>query len=67
MTGEKARKRMTWAGAAIAVLFAVVGLYTVYAFLSYPDKHVPTDPAGAAQVQSGEYERQQQHPVELPK
>ena len=66
VTGEKARKRMTWVGAAIAVVFAAMGLYTIYAFESYPIK-VPQDPAQSHAVENGDYEVPQQHPVEYPK
>jgi len=66
VTGERARKRMTWVGAAIAVLFAAMGLYTIYAFESYPVK-VPQDPSQSKAVEEGQYDKPQEHPVELPK
>lgn len=66
VTGDRARKRMTLVGAAIAALFAVIGLYTIYAFLSYPVR-VPQDPSQSQAVEQGQYDKQQEHPVELPK
>jgi succinate dehydrogenase / fumarate reductase cytochrome b subunit len=66
VTGERARKRMTWVGAAIAVLFAAMGLYTLYAFQSYPIT-VPQDPSQSKAVEEGQFDQQPEHPAELPK
>lgn len=66
VTGDRARKRAMGIGAAIAVLFAVMGLYTVYAFKSYPVT-VPQDPQQSKAVEEGQYDKPQEHPVELPK
>jgi len=57
---------MTWVGAAIAVLFAAMGLYTIYAFQSYPTR-VPQDPGQSKAVEEGQFDQPQEHPVELPK
>jgi succinate dehydrogenase / fumarate reductase cytochrome b subunit len=60
VTGERARKRLQGVSVAIAALFIVIGLYTMWAFTSYPVR-VPSDADHAKAVANGDYEKPQQH------
>jgi succinate dehydrogenase / fumarate reductase, cytochrome b subunit len=66
VTGERARKRLQAVSVAIAALFIVIGLYTMWAFTSYPIR-VPSDPAQAADVAAGKYEVPKEHTNAVPK
>jgi succinate dehydrogenase / fumarate reductase cytochrome b subunit len=51
VTGDKARRRMQFAGIGVALLFMVVGVATMRSFWHYDRQ--PTDPAGALQIEKG--------------
>jgi succinate dehydrogenase / fumarate reductase, cytochrome b subunit len=66
VTGERARKRLQGVSVLIAALFIFIGLYTMWAFTSYPVQ-VPSNPAQAADVAAGKYEVHQEHTTGVPK